>query len=95
MHVRTATYRYLRLAVSVALGAILAVTWIGSGQQIEAVSPTVVDRNLAVRTVVSGLDVPTTMAFLGSSDILFSKRIWEECREWSTGPFKAPCWILP
>jgi glucose/arabinose dehydrogenase len=70
MHVRTATYRYLRLAVSVALGAILAVTWIGSGQQIEAVSPTVVDRNLAVRTVVSGLDVPTTMAFLGSSDIL-------------------------
>jgi glucose/arabinose dehydrogenase len=32
--------------------------------------PTVVDPRLAVRTVVSGLNSPTTMAFLGDDDIL-------------------------
>jgi len=32
--------------------------------------PTVVDPNLAVRTVVSGLNSPTSMAFLGPDDIL-------------------------
>lgn len=31
-------------------------------------APTVLDPNLAVRTVVSGLDQPTTMAFLGPND---------------------------
>src|SRR5262245_46951021 len=30
--------------------------------------PEVLDPNLAVRTVVSGLDQPTTMAFLGAND---------------------------
>src|SRR5262249_12938693 len=33
-------------------------------------APTVVDPNLAVRTVVSGLDQPTSMAFLGDNDFL-------------------------
>jgi glucose/arabinose dehydrogenase len=33
-------------------------------------APTVVDPNLAVRTVVSGLNQPTTMAFLGPNDFL-------------------------
>jgi glucose/arabinose dehydrogenase len=32
--------------------------------------PSVVDRNLMVRTVVSGLNQPTTMAFLGANDFL-------------------------
>src|SRR5262249_21793436 len=32
------------------------------------VNPSVVDPNLAVRTVVSGLDQPTSMAFLGDND---------------------------
>ena len=34
------------------------------------VTPSLVDRNLAVRTVVTGLVTPSTMAFLGSSDLL-------------------------
>jgi glucose/arabinose dehydrogenase len=32
--------------------------------------PTVVDPKLEVRTVVSGLSSPTTMAFLGDNDML-------------------------
>ncbi|HEY3180082.1 MAG TPA: PQQ-dependent sugar dehydrogenase [Casimicrobiaceae bacterium] len=36
----------------------------------QAPSPTLVDENLAVRTVVSGLNQPTTMAFIGANDIL-------------------------
>ena len=35
----------------------------------QAPAPTVVDPNLAVRTVVSGLNQPTTMAFIGANDI--------------------------
>src|SRR5881394_4262673 len=34
----------------------------------QAATPTLVDRNLAVRTAVSGLNQPTTMAFLGDND---------------------------
>src|SRR5262245_23392653 len=33
-------------------------------------NPSVVDPNLAVRTVAAGLDQPTTMAFLGGNDFL-------------------------
>src|SRR5438128_1839268 len=33
-------------------------------------SPTVLDPNLGVRTVVTGLTTPTTMAFLGDNDFL-------------------------
>jgi glucose/arabinose dehydrogenase len=36
----------------------------------QAVDPSVVDLDLAVRTVVSGLSQPTSMAFLGANDIL-------------------------
>ena len=32
--------------------------------------PTLVDRNLSVRTVASGLETPTTMAFIGANDLL-------------------------
>src|SRR5687767_1328724 len=32
--------------------------------------PALVDRNLAVRTVASGLETPTTMAFIGANDFL-------------------------
>src|SRR4029453_14910335 len=35
-----------------------------------AADPTMLDPNLAVRTVVAGLNQPTTMAFLGPTDIL-------------------------
>ena len=36
----------------------------------QAAGPSVVDPNLAVRTVVSGLSQPTSMAFLGATEIL-------------------------
>ena len=36
--------------------------------------PTVVDKNLAVRTVVSGLSLPTAMAFLGPDDFLILEK---------------------
>jgi glucose/arabinose dehydrogenase len=36
----------------------------------QPVTPSLVDSNLNLRTVVSGLDQPTTMAFLGADDIL-------------------------
>src|SRR5262249_41520452 len=35
-----------------------------------AADPTMLDANLAVRMVVAGLNQPTTMAFLGPTDIL-------------------------
>jgi hypothetical protein len=40
------------------------------GPVAEAQGPTVVDSNLAVRTVVSGLSQPTRLAFLGPGDML-------------------------
>ena len=35
----------------------------------QAPAPALVDQNLAVRTVVAGLNQPTTMAFIGPNDI--------------------------
>ena len=40
----------------------------------QAVVPSVVDRNLAVRTVVANLDTPTSMAFLGLNDFLILEK---------------------
>ena len=41
-----------------------------TGVEAQAVDPTVLDPNLDVRTVVVGLNQPTSMAFLGPNDIL-------------------------
>src|SRR5215475_10732201 len=50
-----------------ALGwAVLLGSWSGT----TAASPVVLDPNLQVRTVVAGLTLPTSMAFLGPTDIL-------------------------
>jgi glucose/arabinose dehydrogenase len=49
---------------------VLAMTFVGSAASAEPDGPTVVDPNLAVRAVVSGLDSPTTMAFVGANDLL-------------------------
>src|SRR5688572_4233491 len=40
-----------------------------------AQGPALVDRNLAARTVVSGLTTPTTMAFLGPDDLLVLEKV--------------------
>jgi hypothetical protein len=46
-----------------------------------AQEPSVLDPNLTVRTVVSGLNQPTTMAFLGSDDFLVLEKPAEKCCE--------------
>ena len=51
--------------------AILAVGLVPSAVgQVPLVAPSVVDSNLAVRKVAFGLDQPTSMAFIGTNDIL-------------------------
>jgi glucose/arabinose dehydrogenase len=57
-------------------GLIAAVTWIVSpGHRLSAQDgPSVVDPNLIVRTVVSGLESPVSMAFLGPSDLLVAEK---------------------
>lgn len=41
-----------------------------NGGEAQAADPTILDPNLAVRTVVAGLNQPTSIAFLGLNDIL-------------------------
>jgi glucose/arabinose dehydrogenase len=55
--------------LALALGSALIAGLSGS-LRAQATLPSVVDRNLAVRAVVTGLDQPTTMAFLGPNDFL-------------------------
>ena len=59
------------IAVSVAAAGCLLATLLGGTQRVTAQSgPTLVDRNLAVRTVVSGLSQPITMAFVNANTVL-------------------------
>ena len=50
-----------------ALILFLAPAGVATGQ---AVTPRLVDSNLSVRALVTGLDSPTTMAFIGANDVL-------------------------
>ncbi len=45
-------------------------TMLGPPANAQADGPTILDRNLAVRTVVEGLNTPTSLAFLGPDDLL-------------------------
>lgn len=56
--------------VAVLVAAVWSITSSGTGRLAAQTGPSVVDPNLAVRTVVSGLAQPTTMAFIGPNDIL-------------------------
>jgi glucose/arabinose dehydrogenase len=56
-----------RASVPIILFACLAASIPPSAAQ-EVEGPTLVDRNLTVRTVVDGLDTPITMAFIGEDD---------------------------
>jgi len=58
------------LLAVLALTFTAAVAFLGPRAQAQVPGPSVVDPNLAVRTVVSGLVTPTTMAFLGPDDML-------------------------
>jgi len=65
---RRACGAHHRLVLGTAVAAALALGALPA--EVRAADPTVVDPNLAVRTVVSGLVQPTTMAFLGDDDFL-------------------------
>jgi glucose/arabinose dehydrogenase len=57
----------------VLIAGLIVATWASTtviDDRLVAQGPSVVDPNLGVRTVVSGLQMPTTMAFLGSNDFL-------------------------
>jgi glucose/arabinose dehydrogenase len=58
---------------SILLGGISGAALIACPMQTalgQAPAPTVLDKNLGVRTVVTGLNQPTTMAFIGANDFL-------------------------
>ena len=57
-------------ASSLAALVILAGSWPITQLQAQGTTPTLTDPRLAVRTVVTGLTNPTTMAFIGPHDIL-------------------------
>jgi glucose/arabinose dehydrogenase len=57
--------------------------------------PTVVDPRLEVRTVVSGLSSPTTMAFLGENDILVLEKETGRVRRVMNGAIQSTVLDLP
>jgi len=59
--------RLIRRVRAPAAGAVLAVLALAPPAQ---AAPEVLDPKLAVRTAASGLDQPTSMAFLGANDML-------------------------
>ena len=60
-------------AAILALGAVLPAI-----AQLPLVPPSVVDPNLAVRKVAFGLSQPTSMAFIGTNDILVLEKASEQ-----------------
>ena len=54
------------IAIAIAVAALAA----ASQQKVGAVDPTLVDRNLFLRTVAIGFDQPASFAFLGPNDVL-------------------------
>jgi glucose/arabinose dehydrogenase len=60
---------FARVAVIVA-AVLVSITSSDTGRLAAQTGPSLEDPNLAVRTVVSGLSQPTTMAFIGPNDIL-------------------------
>lgn len=59
-----------RIRVSYIAAFIVVATWALLTDQVEAQAPTLVDRNLQVRTVSSGLTTPIGMAFLDAANLL-------------------------
>jgi aldose sugar dehydrogenase len=69
-NVRGPGMRSTCIQVAVMVAAVWSITSPGGGRLAAQTGPSLVDPNLAVRTVVSGLAQPTTMAFIGANDIL-------------------------
>src|SRR5262245_45904882 len=59
-----------RYLVAGAIAAVPLAIFFRTGSSVRAVGPALIDPNLDVRTVVSGLQQPTSMAFLGANDFL-------------------------
>lgn len=62
------------LPAGAVFAVVLAVCLGISPPAVQAVNPSVVDTNLAVRTVVTNLDQPIAMAFLGPDDFLVTEK---------------------
>jgi len=69
LRVALSRVRRYRLGGVIAASVWLAIMFTGHNH-VRAVGPAVLDPNLAVNTVVTGLSQPTSMAFLGASDFL-------------------------
>ena len=72
---------------------LLAIMFVNS-EGVEA-QPTVVDPRLDVRTVVSGLSSPTTMAFLGDDDILVLEKETGKVQRVMNGTIQSTVLDLP
>jgi glucose/arabinose dehydrogenase len=66
--------RYARMSISLTVAAMILAGIAPSSRPVTQVAaqsgPTVFDPDLGVRTVVTGLNQPTSMAFLGEDDFL-------------------------
>src|SRR5438876_5678827 len=65
---RTRTCSRLTIGLKSTLCAALA--WAHGSANAQQTGPSLVDSNLAVRAVITNLDQPTSMAFIGTNDIL-------------------------
>jgi glucose/arabinose dehydrogenase len=78
-----------RIAVAVAMTGLAVSMGATTSPVIAQTGPTVVDPNLGVRTVVSGLVTPSTMAFLGSNDFLVLEKNTGNVKRVVTGMVQA------
>src|SRR5919197_294355 len=70
-HERGPSMRATCRVVALVAAAVWSITSSGGGRlAAQTTGPSLVDPTLAVRTVVSGLSQPTSMAFIGADDIL-------------------------
>ncbi|MFN2493909.1 MAG: PQQ-dependent sugar dehydrogenase [Pyrinomonadaceae bacterium] len=60
-----------------------------------AVSPTMLDPNLTVSTVLNGLDLPTSMAFLGNNDFLILEKATGKVQRVVNGSLQSTVLDLP
>ena len=74
-----------RLRVSHVATAVVVAAWAITPDQVEAQTPTMVDRNLQVRTVSSGLTTPIGMAFLDAASLLILEKNTGRVLRMSTG----------
>jgi len=81
--------RRYRFGGVIAVIASLAVMFAGH-DKVRAVGPGVLDPNLAVSTVVTGLSQPTSMAFLGPSDLLVLEKASGKVQRVFNGVLQSP-----